>query len=209
MTAGSGPWLASEAPSEGDKRHAPATMRNRDAIVEVLQRTLPEHGLVLEIASGSGEHIIHFAETFPALRWQPSDPDPAALRSIAAWAAEAGRENIEAPLLIDASAEDWPVERADALLCINMVHISPWAATLGLLRAAGRLLQAGGALYVETAESNLAFDQSLRARNPDWGIRAVEDVAGAAKAEGLSLAEIVPMPANNLSLIFRRDLHPG
>jgi SAM-dependent methyltransferase len=218
MTDGAGPWLAGEAPSEGDKRHAPATVRNRDVIVDVLRRVLPESGRVLEVASGSGEHIIHFAEVFPALRWQPSDPDPAALRSIAAWAAEAGEANIEAPLLIDAGAEDWPVEQVDAMLCINMVHISPWSATLGLLRAAGKLLPEGGLLYlygpylqagVETAESNLDFDHSLRARNPAWGIRSVEEVAEAARAEGLSLADILPMPANNLSLIFRRDLRPG
>jgi hypothetical protein len=218
VTGGTGPWLAAEAPSEGDKRHAPATVRNRDAIVDVLRPVLPSSGLVLEIASGSGEHIIHFADVFTALTWQPSDPDAAALRSIAAWVADAGANNIEAPLLIDASAQNWPIERADAILCINMVHISPWDATLGLLRAAGLLLPVDGLLYlygpylqagVETADSNLAFDQSLRSRNPDWGIRAVEDVAQAAGAEGLTLAEIVTMPANNLSLIFRRDPHPG
>ena len=137
-------------------------------------------GTVLEVASGSGEHVVHFAATFPALGWQPSDPDPAGLVSIAAWCAEAGLANIAPPLALDASAGEWPIDRADAILCINMVHISPWAATLGLLAGAARLLPTGAPLilygpYVEpdvpTADSNLAFDASLRARDPAWGLR--------------------------------------
>lgn len=218
MTDGPQPWLAGEAPGEADKRHAPATLRNRDAIVEVLRGVLPERGTVLEVASGSGEHVVHFARSFPALHWQPSDPDHAALRSIAAWAAEAGLTNVASPLLLDASDRDWPVTRADAVLCINMVHISPWEATLGLLRSAARLLPPGGPLYlygpyvqagVETAPSNLAFDQSLRARNPAWGLRDVADVEAAAAGAGLVLEAVVPMPANNLSLIFRNGPRPG
>lgn len=210
-------WFAGEAPDDGDKRHAPATARNRDAIVDVLADALPRDGTVLEIASGSGEHAIHFAQAFPALQWQPSDPDIAALRSIAAWSAEAGLSNVRAPVQIDASDDTWPVDQADAILCINMVHISPWEATLGLLSAAARLLPDGGLLYlygpyvqagVETAPSNLAFDQSLRTRNPAWGLRDVAHLERAAAEQGLKLEKIVAMPANNLSLLFRTYPRP-
>lgn len=211
------PWLAGEAASADGRRHAPATARNRDAIAAILATCLPAEGLVLEIASGSGEHALHFAARFPALAWQPSDPDPAALGSIAAWSAQAALPNLRPPLRIDAAAADWPLTRADAILCINMVHISPWSATLGLMRGAARLLAADGLLYlygpyvradVETAPGNLAFDRSLRARDPAWGLRDVADVEGAADAAGLRLERIVPMPANNLSLLFRRGPLP-
>lgn len=210
-------WLASEAPGEADKRHAPATLRNRDAIVEVLRDALPKRGRVLEIASGSGEHAVHFARAFPALDWQPSDPDPAALRSIAAWRDDAGLPNLAPPILLDASDQDWPVDEVDAILCINMIHISPWEATLGLLRGAQRLLPEGALLYlygpyiqqgVETAPSNRAFDDSLRGRNPAWGLRDVADVEVAAVAMGFRLDRVIAMPANNLSLIFRSGLRP-
>lgn len=194
------------------RQHAPATARNRDAIVAVLRDALPERGSALEVASGTGEHVVHFATAFPAIDWQPSDPDPDARASIAAWVKEAGLGNIRPPLALDAAA-DWPVAQADAILCINMVHISPWAATLGLMRGAGAVLPAGGLLYlygpylqqgVETAASNLAFDDWLKARNAAWGIRAVEDVTAAGAAQGLDLERIVEMPANNLSLLLRR-----
>lgn len=210
--ASSPPWMPSDGGSD-DKRHAPATLRNRDAIVAVLADWLPATGTVLEVASGSGEHAIHFAATFPALCWQPSDPDPAGLVSIAAWSAEAGRANIAPPLALDASAGEWPIERADAILCINMVHISPWDATLGLFAGAARLLPIGAPLilygpYVEpdvpTADSNIAFDASLRARDPAWGVRQIDDVKAAAAVAGLTFAERRTMPANNLMLLFRR-----
>ncbi len=196
-----------------EKRHAPATLRNRDAIAEVLADWLPATGKVLEVASGSGEHIVHFAAAFPYLDWQPSDPDPAGLTSIAAWRTEAGLANIARPLALDAAADRWPVDRADAILCINMVHISPWAATLGLFAGAARLLAAGRPLilygpYVEpdtpTAESNLAFDANLRARNPAWGLRDMGVVKAAAANAGLTFADRRAMPANNLMLLFRR-----
>ncbi|MBV2148443.1 DUF938 domain-containing protein [Sphingobium sp. AS12] len=205
-------WVPGEAGGEAQKRHAPATLRNRDAILAILRDVLPSAGLVLEVASGSGEHAIHFAAALPALDWQPSDPDPAALGSIAAWRAEAGLPNLRAPILLDA-AGDWPINRADAILCINMVHISPWDGTLGLLRGAGRVLPPGGLLYlygpyirddVETAPSNLAFDASLKARDPRWGVRRLEDVVAAAEAQGLRFDRVVEMAANNLSVIFRR-----
>lgn len=206
------PWTPREG-GEADKRHAPATVRNRDAIAAVLADWLPEKGLVLEVASGSGEHVVHFAAAFPGLLWQPSDPDPAALTSIAAWSGEAGLANIALPLPLDAAAPNWPLAAADAVLCINMMHISPWEATAGLLAGAARLLPPGAPLilygpYVEaevpTAESNLAFDASLRARNPDWGLRDTAAVKEAAAAAGLAFAERRATPANNLMLLFRR-----
>ncbi len=209
MTAA--PWTPGEGGRE-DRRHAPATLRNRDAIAAVLAEWLPKAGTVLEVASGSGEHVVHFAASFPKLHWQPSDPDPAGLTSIAAWSAEAGGANIAPPLALDASASVWPVDRADAVLCINMVHISPWDATLGLFVGAARFLPAGAPLilygpYIEpdlrTAASNLAFDASLRSRDPAWGLRDTDDVKTAAAQAGLAFAERRAMPANNLMLLFR------
>ncbi len=206
------PWTPGEgAPT--DKRHAPATLRNRDAIVAVLADWLPATGTVLEVASGSGEHAVHFAAAFPQLEWQPSDPDPAGLTSIAAYRAEAGLANIAPPVALDAAAAHWPVDRADAILCINMVHISPWDATLGLFAGAARLLAPGAPLilygpYVEaevpTATSNLAFDDSLRSRNPAWGLRDTGVVKAAAADAGLAFTERRAMPANNLMLLFHR-----
>ena len=195
------------------RRSAPHVARNAAPIVSVLRDVLPPRGLVLEIASGTGEHALHFARAFPDLVFQPSDPDPLARASIEAWRVESGPVNLLAPLALDAAAADWPVARVDAILCINMAHISPWAATTGLLHGAGRLLAPGAPLYlygpyrqagVETAPSNEAFDASLKQRNPAWGLREVETVAAVAEDAGLSLEQIVPMPANNLSLIFRR-----
>lgn len=196
-----------------EKRHAPATLRNRDAIVEVLERVLPSSGTVLEVASGTGEHIVHFARQFPQLVWQPSDYSEASLPSIAAWVAEVGAANVLPAVRLDASARDWPVKSADAILCINMIHISPWAATEGLMAGAGRLLANGAPLYlygpfvrdgVETAPSNLAFDQSLKDRDADWGLRNLNAVASLAAQYGLRLEQVTEMPANNISVIFRK-----
>ena len=195
------------------KQSAPAAERNREPIAAVLNQVLPASGLVLEVASGTGQHAAHFADAFPDLDWQPSDPDPASLGSIAAWRDEAGLPNLRAPVRLDAEAWPWPVERADAVLCINMVHISPWAATLGLLRGAASLLPPGGPLTlygpyrrteVVTAPSNEAFDLSLKSRNPDWGLRNLEDVAKSAEAQGLRFERLFEMPANNLTLVYRR-----
>lgn len=177
----------------------------------MLADELPVSGLALEVASGSGEHCAFFAERFPALQWQPSDPDADALASIADWCAEL--PNVLPPLTLDAAEAAWPIGAADAILCINMVHISPWEATLGLMAGAGRLLARGAPLFlygpyrqrgVPTVESNEAFDVSLKTRNPAWGLRHVEEVSVAAAARGLALDRIVAMPANNLSLVFRR-----
>jgi hypothetical protein len=206
------PWTPGEG-APGDKRHAPATLRNRDAIVAVLRDWLPATGSVLEVASGSGEHAVHFAAAFPDLDWQPTDPDPAGLTSIAAYRVDAGLANIAPPIALDAASDVWPLDRADAILCINMVHISPWEATTGLLAGAVRLLARGAPLilygpYFEpdapTAESNLAFDASLRSRNPAWGLRDTDAVKAAAVDAGLAFAERRAMPANNLMLLFRR-----
>ena len=198
-------------PSSEAKRYAPATERNRDAIADILTGTLPSNGLILEIASGTGEHAVHFARRFPQLRWQPSDPDPSALRSIMAWIADSDAGNILPPIEIDACS-DWSIDHADAIMCINMVHISPWAATLGLLSNASRILPIGGMLYlygpyrrrdVPTTASNEEFDRSLKERNSDWGLRYVEDMVANASKVRLAFEQLVEMPANNLSLIFR------
>ena len=203
-----------ETHSTEARRSAPAALRNREPIASVLSEWLPGRGLVLEIASGTGEHAVFFADRFPKLEWQPSDVHPDALRSIWAWREEAGLANIREPIALDASLPDWPIEQADAVLSINMVHISPWASALGLIAGAARILAPGGPLIlygpwlkedVPTVESNLAFDADLKRRDPDWGLRRVEEFAEAAAAKGLTLEETRAMPANNLMLLFRRD----
>lgn len=195
------------------RRSAPAALRNRDPILAVLRTILPERGTVLELASGTGEHIVHFARALPGLDWQPSDPSADARRSIDAWASAEGAGNIAPALDVDAGTPPWPVTKADAILCINMVHISPWRATEGLLRGAGALLPAGAPLYLygpfrredaPFAASNAAFDDDLRRRNPEWGVRRLEDVTALATGCGFTPARIVEMPANNLSVIFRK-----
>lgn len=201
-----------EAPAEGAKRSAPAALRNREPITDVLRDWLPARGLVLEIASGTGEHAVHFARAFPQLEWQPTDVEPAALASIEAWRASSGMANIRAPLSLDAASSDWPCDSADAVLSINMVHISPWASAVGLAEGAARILPAGGALIlygpwlkddIATAASNLAFDADLRRRDPQWGLRRVEEFAAMASECGLDLVETRHMPASNLMLLFR------
>lgn len=195
-----------------ERRSAPHVVRNAAPIADVLRGILPDRGLVLEIASGSGEHVLHFAREFPQLLFQPSDAEPAALRSIDAWRQQAGLFNLLPAVQIDVRAREWPVAKADAILCINMVHISPWTATQGLLRGAARLLRPGALLYlygaylrdgVPTAPSNEAFDRSLRDRNPEWGIRRLEEVAVEAQLHDFVLAGVIEMPANNLSVVFR------
>ncbi|MBV9528352.1 DUF938 domain-containing protein [Sphingomonas sp.] len=202
-----------EAPASGKRRSAPAAARNREPVSAVLREWLPTTGVVLEIASGTGEHAVHFANAFPSLEWQPSDVHPDALASIAEWRSDSGRRNLRAPLCLDAAASDWPIERADAVLSLNMVHISPWTSALGLLAGAARVLSPGAPLIlygpwfqtdVEPAPSNVAFDASLRERDPAWGLRLVEDFAAAAKP-AFELSSIRPMPANNLMLLFRRS----
>ena len=194
------------------KRHAPATLRNRVAIADVLAKELPESGTVLEIASGSGEHAAYFAEKFPALIWQPSDMEPEALASIAAYLNEYSGNNCLPPFAIDASSGDWGTDGVSAILCINMVHISPWEATVGLFAGAARLLPSGAPLIlygpffeddVASAPSNLAFDASLRARNPDWAIRNTNSLNELAQRNCFERTARHEMPANNLTLVFR------
>lgn len=195
------------------KRTAPATQRNREPIAHVLREELPEAGLVLELASGTGEHALFFARMFPALSWQPSDPDPAALASIAAWREEEGPANLLPPVELNAADDRWPIAAADAILCVNMVHISPPEASEGLLKGAGRLLQAGAPLvvygpYLEegvpTAPSNIAFDRSLRERDPRWGLRQVSWLDKLAADSGFERSRRTAMPANNLMLVYRK-----
>jgi len=215
------PWEPSTDAALEDRRlHAPAAARNRDAILDILRGVLPAKGTVLEIASGSGEHVVHFAHALPALRFQPSDPSPDALASIAAWVAESGAPNILPPLQIDAAAADWPASLAqehapDAILCINMIHIAPWSAAQGLVRHAGALLRPGAPLILygpfrraghPLEPGNAAFDESLRERNPEWGLRDLSEIGALAREVGFTTPEIMPMPANNFSIIFRRDM---
>jgi SAM-dependent methyltransferase len=199
------------APSGG--LHAAATERNRNPILDVLRGVLPQRGLVLEIASGTGQHVAFFAEALPELRWQPSDASPAHLDSIRAWSADARVDNIAPPLLLDVEREPWPVSAADAIVNINMIHIAPWSAAEALFRGAARLLSPSGVLYLygpfkrggrHTAERNQRFDERLRGEDPRWGVRDVDDLAALASAAGFAPAEIIEMPANNLSLVFRR-----
>jgi hypothetical protein len=197
---------------------SPASERNRQPILDILQRVLPERGAALEIASGTGQHVAFFAPAFPQWTWQPSDVTPSAFGSIAAWCAQAGATNVRAPVVLDVTAPRWPAEgeafapeSLDAVLCANMLHISPWATCAGLMQGAARCLKVHGVLitygpYLEqgvpTSPGNLAFDADLRQRNPAWGLRALEDVAHEARLAGLRLRQRVPMPANNLLLVF-------
>lgn len=193
---------------------SPSVRNNTQPIIQVLKSILPQKGTVLEIASGSGEHVCAFAKAFPNLTFQPSDVDSECLESTRAWAQELGLINVLPPLLIDTSREVWPVISADAVLCINMIHISPFACCEGLMRGAGKLLPPGGYLYLygaykingsHTAPSNAAFDRSLRALNPSWGVRDLDDVKKVAALHGLSFVNIVDMPANNFSVIFQKS----
>ncbi len=213
------PWEPkTDAALEDRRLRAPAAARNRDAILDILRGVLPAKGTVLEIASGSGEHVVHFAHALPALSFQPSDPSPDALASIKAWVAQSGAANILPPLQIDAAAEDWPASLAqghapDAILCINMVHIAPWSAAQGLVRHAGALLPPGAPLILygpfrragrPLEPGNAAFDESLRERDPAWGLRDLDAVAALAAEAGFGEPEVIEMPANNLSVVFRR-----
>lgn len=206
------PWTIDDA-APGEQRHAPATLRNRDAIVAILRDILPEHGTVLEIASGTGEHAVYFGRTFPGLTFQPSDPDPACCDSIAAWTKREGVANILPPLQLDAQATQWNVTNIAAILCINMVHISPWESSIGLFANAGKLLGPGAPFYlygpylrddVETAPGNLAFERSLKSRNLRWGLRDVADMDALAQSNGFTRESLTEMPANNISLVYRK-----
>ncbi|MEZ4269430.1 MAG: DUF938 domain-containing protein [Myxococcota bacterium] len=201
--------------SDGDGRlFFPATDRNREPILEVLRRVLPPRGLVLEVASGSGQHAAHFARALAGLQWQPTDREPEHLRSIEAWRASEGLSNMRPPVRLDVLETPWPVEAADAIFCANMVHIAPREVGLAFLAGAGRVLGAGGVLCVygpyrvggeHTAPSNAEFELRLRAMDPRYGIWDVSEVAEAAAAAGFGAPERVQMPANNQMLVLRRE----
>ncbi len=196
------------------KIHAPATLRNREAIAKVLERELPATGTVLEIAAGSGEHAVYFAEYFPALDWWPSDPDPEAIASISAYRDDYSGSNLLEPVLLDAGQDDWKPRLTHAIVCINMVHISPWEATEGLFAGASQILSGKGSpfiLYgpyfeanVDTAQSNLEFDADLKDRNANWGVRSIEDMDALAKRHDFIRRARHEMPANNLTLVYAR-----
>lgn len=193
----------------------PAAERNKHAILDVLQRVLPgEGGTLLEIASGTGQHACHFATGLPSWRIHPTDPDDEALKSVRAWIEDTGVQNVELPVALDVTGEDWPLQKVDAIFNANMIHIAPWAATLGLFDGAARLLQPGSPLVmygpykrggVHTAPSNESFDASLRSRDPSWGVRDLDVVADEARQRGLVLQDVVDMPANNFTVIYRRE----
>lgn len=198
----------------GGRLVSPSAERNKAPILAVLARVLPPAGLVLEIASGSGQHVACFAQRLERLTWQPSDPNAECRRSIAAWTAAGRLRNVRTPLDLDVQALPWAVEAPDAIVCINMLHVSPWSATEALFHGAASALRAGGLLFLygpfltrhrPTVPSNLEFDRGLRARNPDWGLRALEDLIRLASGHGFAHAETVEMPANNLSVVFRRS----
>ena len=193
------------------KREAPAAARNRAPILDVLRTCLPAKGLVLEIASGTGQHVAHFAEALPALTFQPSDPDAERRASIDAWTD--GLANVRPALALDAGAGTWPATAADAIVCINMIHIAPWRAAVGLIEGAARLLPQNGVLFLygpyhrdgkPTSSGNESFDRSLRQQDPSWGVRDLGEVTALAARHGFATPEVVEMPANNLSLVFRR-----
>lgn len=196
-----------------DRRTAPAVARNCEPIGDVLAHWLPAAGLVLEIASGTGEHAAYFAAALPHLTWQPTDPDNAALSSIAAWRETARLPNLLPPVRLDVMTPNWPIGWADSVVCINMIHISPWRAVEALIVGAAKVLAPSGVLFLygpykeggrHTAPSNEAFDADLRARNPEWGVRDLDDVRALADKHGFTFEKRVEMPANNLSVVFRR-----
>lgn len=200
-----------------DKRlTAPAARRNQVPILEVIQRFVPEKGLIVEVASGTGEHAVFFARNFPTIFWQPTDIEPRSLESISAWKDEAKLHNLHPPKYLNVLEQPEREEEfhlIDMLVCINMIHISPWESTLGLMQFAGQSLAHGGFLFLygpykfngrHTAPSNEAFDLSLKNRNPSWGVRDLEDVKEVAKSHHLDFMEHFSMPANNYSVVFKK-----
>lgn len=192
---------------------SPAAERNKAPILEAIRARLPATGVVVEIASGTGQHIVHFAREVPALIWQPTDADDELRAAATERIRVAQLGNIRVPVRLDVLAPEWPPVEPSAIICINMIHVAPWSATLGLMTGAARLLRPGGPLFLygpykrgghHTAPSNESFDASLRARNPEWGVRDLDDVQQCAAERGLALVEVLEMPANNLTVVFER-----
>lgn len=208
-----GGTLAAMERTEYVKQLSDSSERNKQPILDVLLDVLPRQGTVLEIASGTGQHAVHFAANLPGVTWQPSDIDPELRSSVAAWRADSALANLQAPIHLDVTADPWPLSSADAIVCSNMIHIAPWECCTGLLDGAGRILPEGGILFMygpykiggkHIAPTNEQFDASLRARDSTWGIRNLDDVALEARRRGLHLIKTVKMPANNLSVIYRK-----
>lgn len=201
-------------PSRNGRLASPSAERNKEAIAAVLLQVLPRSGLVLEIASGTGQHVVHFARVMPHLTWQPTERDQDCLRSISAWAAVDTQATVQKPLYLDVTDPHWPVDAADAIICVNMLHITPWSMTQALLCGANRILPPSGLLCFygpyriagkHTSASNRAFDAQLRAINPDWGVRDLDAVADEARAFNIELARTFEMPANNLIAVFHKS----
>jgi SAM-dependent methyltransferase len=198
---------------EGGRLLSPSAERNKGPVAEVLKQVLPDRGLVLEVGSGTGQHVLHFARETPHLTWQPSERDAECLQSIALWLAAEGPANVLAPLRLDVGEQPWPIASAAAVVSLNMIHIAPWAAGMALIRGAAAVLGPGAVLFLygpfrrearRTSQSNEAFDRQLRAQNPAWGVRDLDEVAGCAAAHGFGPPETHDMPANNLSVVLRR-----
>jgi SAM-dependent methyltransferase len=200
--------------SDDGRLASPSAERNRQPIAEVLAQVLPQSGLVLEVGSGTGEHAVHFARAMPHLTWQPSEQDAACLRSISSWIAVEAQANVRPPLSFDVTNAQWPIAAADAIVCINMIHIAPWSVAQALLRGASRVLPPGGLLCLygpycvagkHTSASNRAFDEQLRAMNSAWGVRDLDVVSNEARALDIELERTFEMPANNLIAVFRKS----
>ena len=204
------PWPIGEERG-GGKIFAQSAERNKGPILEVLRRVLPATGLILEIGSGTGQHATHFARALPALQWQPTDLDPELRRSVEGWIRDEGLSNVRAPIALDVLDKPWPIDRADAIVCINMIHVAPWQSTLALFEGASAVKASTVFLYgpyrrfgAHTAPSNEQFDASLKANDPTWGVRDLEAVEKVAADNGFELKDVVPMPANNFSVVFTR-----
>lgn len=205
--------ILNQAPTPEGALISPVVARNKDAILTIVRDVLPSTGTVLEVASGTGEHIVYFAANLHNIRWQPTDAEPRALASIKAHVRAAGLANVLEPLKLDVHDQRWPVEHSDVIIAINMLHIAPWSATEALIERAADILAEGGLLYmygsfsvggVHVSESNAAFDAKLRSHNTEWGVRDVDHISKLAQARGLHLKSEIPMPANNLSLVYEK-----
>ena len=202
--------------NDDPRRHAPATSRNRAPILKVLREHLPQLGTILEIASGTGEHISYFARAMPHLNWQPTDIDTGAILSTAAYCKDASLANLALPKRLDVMSSNWPYTQLAGVLCINMIHIAPWSCSAGLISGAAQVLEGNGPLVlygpfkrngIHTAPTNETFDRMLQSKNPEWGVRDIEAVEAIARDAGFDESTAIEMPSNNCCLILRRDIY--